>query len=157
MFVCFILSAEYEVYLLAWVNFTLKKINFLLLFPLFLGGWGKIFFFFDFWELQGLEAGFDSSRVLGKNTRKIRKKNTQRVLRRTTNRENTAHTHLAAAKNDDGIKDKDAFSLFSHFLHFFFFFSSVVSRASQNEEARCSDDVSLSSFLLRARIFVLDW
>jgi hypothetical protein len=86
------------------------------------------------------------------------KKNTQRVLRRTTRTERTAHTHLAAAKND-GIKDKDAFSLFSHFfLHFFFFFSSVVSRASQNEEARCSeDDVSLSSFLLRARIFVLDW
>jgi hypothetical protein len=36
MFVCFILSAEYEVNLLAWVNFTLiKKINFLLLFWLF--------------------------------------------------------------------------------------------------------------------------
>ena len=83
------------------------------------------------------------------------KKNTQRVLRR-NDEQREQHTHLAAAKNDDGIKDKDA-SLFSHFfLHFFF--PSVVSRASQNEEARCSeDDVSLSSFLLRARIFVLDW
>ena len=75
----------------------------------------------------------------------------------TNDEQREQHTHLAAAKNDDGIKDKDAFSLFSHFfLHFFF--PSVVSRASQNEEARCSeDDVSLSSFLLRARIFVLDW
>jgi len=87
----------------------------------------------------------------------VRQKIRKRVLRERHEQRRTAHTHLAAAKNDDGIKDKDAFSLFSHFfLHFFF--PSVVSRASQNEEARCSeDDVSLSSFLLRARIFVLDW
>jgi hypothetical protein len=124
---------------------------------LFLGG-GRFCFFFDFWELQGLEAGFDSLVFWEKIREKYESAEAKKTQKSspTNDEQREQHTHLAAAKNDDGIKDKDA-SLFSHFLHFFFFFPSVVSRASQNEEARCSDDVSLSSFLLRARIFVLDW